>query len=402
MRMLFLTDTYLDGFNLDHFRAAALQAFRDTGADVELLIANKYIDNSSWRFNSQEAANEFAAIAGKTDWDVVFNFNRAGMLPAVPFTSDDTPVLTWFIDSPERIHEGLRRHKENEQVFIPDETYLEGLGRQPGLSTDRVHYLQLGSTPDIVDDEGIDDEMLDRYRAEISFVGTFFSIRPLTLLLTGMTKPMSQKLIALAEDHLENYHTPMSELIEKHGLNLEAIPGVGGSLDEYLLRAVDDYQSSINRLNYLEAVADCGLKIYGNIAWADAAIRSLKLLNAYQFREAQPQELKYIYRASKVLLNICHVQAQTAVPLRIFDIVGSGGFLLSEHRADLTRILKEDEECAVFRTPEELREKSVYYLENEEARRSIAAAARKRIREEHMVSHRVTAMLETITTSVGG
>ncbi len=217
-----------------------------------------------------------------------------------------------------------------------------------------------------------------------------------------MTKPMSRKLIALAEDHLTDYHTPMSELVDKHGLNLEAIPGVGGSLDEYLLRAIDDYQSSINRLNYLEAVADCGLEIYGNIAWADAAIRSLKLLNAYQFREAQPQELKYIYRASKVLLNICHVQAQTAVPLRIFDIVGSGGFLLSEHRADLTRILKEDEECAVFHTPEELREKSVYYLEHDEARRTIAAAARKRIREEHMVSHRVNAMFETITAAVGG
>lgn len=396
MRMLFLTDAYLQNRTLDHFRAAVLKAFEDAGAKIELVIANRYIDNASWSFLSREAEREFYRKVNARSWDFVFNFNRAGMTEGVSCTNDSTPVLTWFIDSPERVPAALRKHKREEQVFIPDDSYLDSLSCQEGLEPRRVHYLPFAAPPEMVQADDPDPELMRQYEAEISFVGTLFNMRPLAALLAGANKETSRKLIALARDHFADYHVPIRALLDKHDLHLRAIPGIQESVETFLLRAIDDYQSSIIRLDCLDAVADLGLRIYGNSAWAETAIRSLALLDCFEFREARPEELGLIYRASRISLNICHSQARAGLPLRVFDIVGCGAFLLSERRSDLTRLFREDRELVVFDNPKELREKAEHFLANDGERRAIAEAGRCTVLKKHMISHRVQSMLETL------
>jgi len=369
MKLLTLTDAYLENYTLDHFRTAVINAFQQAGTQVETVIANKYLDSASATFYTQETEATFYGLT-QGPWDAIFNFNRAGMLPSLSFcqANDPTPVMTWYIDSPQRVPKSLRHYKSAEHVFIPDDTYLPKLATEPGLADDRVHYLGYATTLEMVKPTTLDPTQLGSYKADFSFVGTFFSQRPLLQLMSSLNAQTANHLFELIEEHTADYHRPMAELVAAHGLQLASPIFDEGKLDVpgFLLRAIDDYMSSQLRVEFLSAISDLNLKIYGNPEWVDAASKNLNVLKRFMFREANPQELPYIYRASKILLNICHVQAQSGLPFRVFDIMGSGGFLLSEYREDLARLFVLDQEAVAFRTPEELRQKAIYYLQHED------------------------------------
>lgn len=82
---------------------------------------------------------------------------------------------------------------------------------------------------------------------------------------------------------------------------------------------------------------------------------------------------------------------------RCFEIPASGTLMLSEYTADLASLFKEGGEADYFRSPEELVGKADYYLANEQARRSVAAAGHLRVYESgHDVASRMREMLHHI------
>ena len=79
-----------------------------------------------------------------------------------------------------------------------------------------------------------------------------------------------------------------------------------------------------------------------------------------------------IYKLSKINLNITTRNIRTGVPLRVFDIMGVGGFALTNYQEEISELFEEDKEIVCFRTLEELVEKTEYYLKNESLRQKIA------------------------------
>ena len=75
-----------------------------------------------------------------------------------------------------------------------------------------------------------------------------------------------------------------------------------------------------------------------------------------------------IFYSSKINLNITMRSIESGVPLRVFDIMSVGGFVLSNYQEEIPELFEEGKEIVTFRTPEELVDKADYYLKHEKER----------------------------------
>lgn len=88
-----------------------------------------------------------------------------------------------------------------------------------------------------------------------------------------------------------------------------------------------------------------------------------------------------IFEQSKINLNISLRSIHSGIPLRAMDIMGCGGFLLSNYQEELGESFKEGKEMEMFRSREECLDKIRYYLTHEEERLSIAAEGYRAVNE---------------------
>jgi len=80
----------------------------------------------------------------------------------------------------------------------------------------------------------------------------------------------------------------------------------------------------------------------------------------YQPATQNYQDACEVYQSSRINLNISSLQFDAAVNNRVFDVVLSGGFVLTDRRSDLFDICVFANEIS-FETPEEMNEKITYY-----------------------------------------
>lgn len=91
------------------------------------------------------------------------------------------------------------------------------------------------------------------------------------------------------------------------------------------------------------------------------------------------QKAACIYAASKINLNISLKGIEGGTPQRVLDILGVGGFVLTNYCEETAELFQEDKEIVMFRTPEELLEKVDYYLKHDEEREAIARAGHEKV-----------------------
>ena len=80
----------------------------------------------------------------------------------------------------------------------------------------------------------------------------------------------------------------------------------------------------------------------------------------YQPATVNYQDASVVYRSSKINLNISALQFDSALNNRFFDIILSGGFLLTDRRGDLNNLSAIANEIT-YESPEELNEKICFF-----------------------------------------
>lgn len=102
------------------------------------------------------------------------------------------------------------------------------------------------------------------------------------------------------------------------------------------------------------------------------------------------------FRECAININLVNGNAETGLNMRHFEITSAGGFLLCHHQPELAEHFEIGKECAVFGNEEELLEKVHYYLSHPDERVAIARAGQKRSLSQHLYSHRLRTLLETV------
>lgn len=104
----------------------------------------------------------------------------------------------------------------------------------------------------------------------------------------------------------------------------------------------------------------------------------------------------HIFANSKINLNVTLRSIQTGIPLRAFDIMGCGGFLLTNYQDDYLEHFEPDEDLVIYYGYEDLVEKVRYYLEHESERVRIAQSGYKKIASQHTYLQRARTILDAV------
>lgn len=108
------------------------------------------------------------------------------------------------------------------------------------------------------------------------------------------------------------------------------------------------------------------------------------------------EEMPLVFKKSKINLNITLRSIHTGIPLRAMDIMGCGGFLLTNYQEDFLGFFTPGEDYVYYTSEEDMLDKAAYYLEHEEERKQIARNGYNKVKKSHTYYHRILTILATI------
>ncbi len=108
-----------------------------------------------------------------------------------------------------------------------------------------------------------------------------------------------------------------------------------------------------------------------------------------------------IFKCSKINLNMTNRPIKTGIPLRVFDILGAGGFVLTNYQAEIPEHFEIGKDLAVYESQIDLLDQIRYYLKHEDVRMEIAENGKKKVKEQHSYKVRLARILELVFEGTG-
>lgn len=106
--------------------------------------------------------------------------------------------------------------------------------------------------------------------------------------------------------------------------------------------------------------------------------------------------MPFVFACSRINLNITLRSIQSAIPLRAMDILGAGGFLLSNYQPEFYDFFVPGEDMVIFYSREDMLQKCSYYLAHDAERRQIAANGYGKVREHHTFEVRLKEIFSAV------
>lgn len=107
-------------------------------------------------------------------------------------------------------------------------------------------------------------------------------------------------------------------------------------------------------------------------------------------------QMPLVFSRSKINLNMSLKCIRTGIPLRVTDIMGCGGFVLTNYQEEIPEYFAVGKECVVYENIEDLFIKANYYINHETERKKIAQAGFERVKRDFTFKERLEKMLFSI------
>lgn len=298
-------------------------------------------------------------------YDAVFSVNFAPVISKV-CQHRGIRYISWVYDSPMHI-----RKIEVMKNFC-NEIYMFDWGQVQEYKKLGVNMEHL---PLAVDSEifnlPMNDEIIKKYSAQISLVGKMYTTDypKYTSPLSTETKKLLNDMISSQRDVYNDCFIPellTDELLQK--INAEyAKAGLDFYIEkrelEYMMLCETTSRERTVILSLLSKHFDTHL-----YTTEKPGIDNLKVHGPVDYYKQMP----YIFKLSDINLNISLKSIRTGIPLRCVDVLGCGGFLLSNYQEELGQYLEAGQDCEVYGSFEEMYEKAAFYTKHEELRKQIA------------------------------
>ena len=381
--------------------------------DIEqtFLLLGHTVDNIEQELGSYDVSPEFERVIEEkirgTHYDMVFTVNY---FPLISNVCERTGVkyVSWTCDNPliSMYHESVF-HAFN-YIFTFDKTnYLEfrGMGVKHiwylplAVDTERMDAL-LGAPEKPERRNATQDSEMRKYRGDVAFVGSLYE------------RNSYDKIKNRLPEYLRGYFDAVMEA----QLNISGANIVEPMLTTNILEQLQEYfqleksEGSFSDLGLIFQTTVLGFKI-AEIERRRALIELSKhyRVNVYSNSDVSDllriqycgsvdywSEMPKVFRMSKINLNFTIPNIKSGIPLRIWDVLGCGGFLLTNYQAEIPYYFKEGEDLVCFDGLEDLCEKVGYYLEHEEERKRIAWNGYHKVREKHSYIERIHTILDTV------
>lgn len=105
-------------------------------------------------------------------------------------------------------------------------------------------------------------------------------------------------------------------------------------------------------------------------------------------------EMPLVFHESRINLNMTAKSIRSGIPLRVWDVLGCQGFLISNYQTEIPEYFVPGEDLVLYSSKEELLDLTDYYLSHSAERNEIAHNAYEKIKTHHTYPIRLTEMLE--------
>lgn len=105
-------------------------------------------------------------------------------------------------------------------------------------------------------------------------------------------------------------------------------------------------------------------------------------------------EMPLVFHGSQINLNMTAKSIRSGIPQRVWDVLGCGGFLISNYQAEIPEHFIPNEDIVLYSSKEELIALADYYLAHPDVCREIAENGYQKVKQFHTWSIRLTQMLE--------
>ena len=307
--------------------------------------------------------------------DFVFSFN---FLPVVSKVCNKEGIIyvSWVYDNPEIFLYSYQVINPCNIVLMFDSKQYE-IFKRGGIKT--VEYLPLAASTRRLDMYKPSAEKKAKFETDVSFVGSLYTerkqyyeeilpkLRPYTKgYIDGI---IHAQLQVYGVNFVEECLTPeITDEIQKAS-GIYPYPDSAETLEYLFANFIINRQVTIiERKEILSMVGEkFGLRLYTynqNSAFSPKGVQNMGPADYFE-------EMPYIFKLSKVNLNITLRSIQNAIPLRAYDILGAGGFLLTNYQVDLARHFVAGEEYVYFENREDLLNKIDYFLKHDDERKEI-------------------------------
>lgn len=325
--------------------------------------------------------------------DIVFAVNFVPLISRI-CQRIQIPYYCWIVDSPViQLYSDTLLNSCN-YVYIFDYTlYLEFCDKNPG----HIFYLPLGCDMELFDQIEVTGEDHKMYDCDISFVGSLYSEK---CTYNSIEKYLPEYLqgyfagVLNAQQRIYGYNF-LQEILTDDIVNIlkqviDVNQCAGYAMDERTLIGnlfLNPKCTEIERIRLLNAIADH----FSVDLYTESETTPLKNVNCkgvVSSLEGMPK----VFKCSKINLNLTAKGIQSGASLRIYDVLGCGGFLLSNYQAELPEQFEIGKEIVLFESEKDLLEKITYYLEHEEERKWIAKNGYEKVKKQYTYQKRLEEM----------
>lgn len=373
-----------------------LEAFRELGHTVQThAFSNKEVHHN------EETENELAQIIREASPDLVFSFNYFPII-SLACKKADMRYVSWIYDSPYVLLYSYTIIYPGNYIFVFDKSVYEEF-HNAGIPT--VHYLPMAANTKrlhaMTDFAGFHTSPW-KNQSDIAFVGSLYTEKhQFYQRLEGITPYTRGYLegIMTAQKQVQGYNF-VQELLNKDIIDdmMRVLPmqpdptSVESTEYLYAQYVINRQITATERTELLTAI---GERHAYDLYTPDKNLQLPGCINhgPVDYYDMAP----YVFKTAKINLNISLRSIKSGMPLRIFDIMGAGGFLLTNFQSDFLDYFVPGEDYVYYESKQDLLDKIDYYLAHEDERATIAANGFARIDASHTYRHRVEEILSYLT-----
>ena len=392
--------------------------------DIEetFLLLGHQVDNIEQKLGSYDIDKEFEKVLKErlesVSYDMVFTVNYFAVISVI-CQEMGIKYVSWTCDNPliSMYHESV--YNPCNYIFTFDKTnYLEF----KGMGVEHIWYLPLavdtGRLDDLLDGSAtasVADNMREWsgaleaegccskriYAGDVAFVGSLYERNSYDKLKNRLSPYLQGYFDAVMEAQLNisgaNIIEPMltTDVLEKLQEYFKLEKSEGSFSDIGLIFQTTVLGFKIAEVQRRRALIELSKYFKVNV-FSNSDVSDLVRVQ-YMGSVDYWSELPKVFRESKVNLNFTIPNIKSGIPLRVWDVLGARGFLLTNYQAEIPLYFKEGEDLVCFDGIEDLKEKVAYYLAHDRERNEIAWNGYEKVKQHHSYVNRIQEMLYVIT-----
>lgn len=341
-------------------------------------------ESFSYSIHNYETDDEFSKyvkhILSKKQFDCIFSFDY---IPIIAYIAQECKMLyySWIYDCPHNTLYSKSVYSKYNRIFFFDREQCKYFHARGVVNAFHMPLAVNVNKFNALLGENLKDA---QYIHNISFIGSLYNdnlynhIQYLPEYLRGYLEAVLQ-----SQKKIYGYDL-ISDLLTENIIN---------ELDQYIVFGDDVMINIPNKQIYLDIfykkLAELERK---EVLQTCAEYTTVALYTGSKIDNISNNIISYppvnydtqlpeLYRKSKINLNVTCRSIISGIPLRVLDIMASGGFLLSNYQQELAEYFVPGEDLVLYESMQDLRDKVNYYLKHEEERSEITYNGYKKVRE---------------------